>query len=148
MPTEKFIVKSYQLWSSGTDTGITRQINLVSESVHETIFFDVTLISMPKNPWNGRIGIVTNFGAANFDPIPIVAWVDPNLFDSFYAVLSGESPVSFSFEYMIDPAKPNSTSNKLRSVSLKTGVEEPGDFEKTGVSSKLTNFFPVSMLPV
>lgn len=133
MPTiksDKFTVKSYKLWTSQGSDMVRRTIELVSGDIGHGIYFKVILVSLPKNVYGPEVGQMDNYQATNFNPVSIAAWIDPLVFDSFYAVLSGESPVTFRFEYVVDPAKPNDTFKAIWSVSLTTGTETPGDYEK------------------
>ena len=120
---------------------IRRTIDLVSETMVHGIIVKVSLLSFPKNVFGpDRLGQMQNFGAPNTKPVDIAAWIDPSAFDAFYAVLSSESPLTFVFEYIIDPANPKNTDKDIWSVRLQTGSESPGDFEKAGISSKLSEF--------
>jgi len=152
MPTtksEEFKVKSYNLLANQSTDMVRRVIELVSEEVIHGIIFKVTLVSFTKNVYGpDRVGQMKNFGASNFNPIGLAAWIDPSAFDSFYAILSSESPLIFVFEYIVDPANPKNTDKDIWSVSLKTDVELPGDFEKSGVSSKLAEFIKAANITI
>ncbi|AQG79288.1 hypothetical protein [Spirosoma montaniterrae] len=131
MPTIQITVKSYKVTTSQQAGQATRVIELVSDFMTNSSVVKATLLSFPKNVYGpGSVGQVGNYPPQSLKPVDLAAWIDPSAFDSFYAVLSNEKPVTLLFEYAADPANPNSPVKNIRAVGFKTGPETPGDFEK------------------
>jgi hypothetical protein len=128
--TGKFTVESYEVSVSQTTDGLRRTVSLTSPDLSHGIRYKAVLLFFKTNFASPSVGHANNLGGANFDPRSITAWGDNTLFDSFYAILSTESPVTFEFTYEIDSAMPNEDQKELTSYRLFSGKETPGDFEK------------------
>ena len=136
----QFTVESYDVSISQGSDGIRRIINLLSTDQSHGIRFKVKILFWKTNFIAPSVGQINNLDGANFNARELMAWGDNALFDSFYATLSTESPVTFEFTYGIDSQNPKEDPKDVQSYRLFTGKEVPGDFEKTfTVFSKLGN---------
>lgn len=129
--TETFTVESYEVSVSQATDGLRRIVTLTSPDLSHGIRFKATLLFFKTNFASPSVGHANNLGGTNFNPRSVTAWGDNTLFDSFYAVLSTEAPVTFEFTYEIDSASPNEDQKDVRDYRLFSGKETPGDFEKT-----------------
>lgn len=128
--TEKFTVESYEVSVSQSTDGLRRTVSLTSPDLSHGIRYKAVLLFFKTNFASPNVGHANNLNGANFNPRSITAWGDNTLFDSFYAILSTESPVTFEFDYRIDSAAPNEDEKDLTTYRLFSGKETPGDFEK------------------
>lgn len=128
--TEKFTVESYEVSVSQATDGLRRTLSLTSPDLSHGIRYKAVLLFFKTNFSQSGIGHANNLGGANFNPRSITAWGDNTLFDSFYAVLCTEAPVTFEFTYQVDSAALNEDEKDLTSYRLFSGKETPGDFEK------------------
>lgn len=130
--SDKFIVESYTASASQSTDAPRRFITLTSPDLSHGIRVKVTILFFKTNFSPQGVGHVGNVGGFNFDPIVITAWGEPSLFDSMYAMLVAEKPLTFAYDYSVDSADPTGAKKDipLTTYSLSTGTELPGDYEK------------------
>lgn len=126
MPTQsnQFVVESYKVQVIQKPGGPERTLSLTSPPSSKGIRTKATILFQKTNPFGSIIGAVETTS------IELVAWSDPALFNSLYALLVNEKPVTGTYEYETDAANPKNTSWNLKSVGLRVDTEMPGDFEK------------------
>ncbi len=131
--TLKFEIETYTVRVNQSGSENTNVINLVSTDQSHGIRYKATVLFFPKNPYAPETGQMKNLGGVNLEPISLAAFVDRSAFAGFYQVLSSEKPVSLEVEYEDDPSDPKSSFKYINRISLLTGDESPGDFEKLPV---------------